>query len=290
MSGDFQVALAGSVSAALSTIAVYPLDTLKTYLNKGSDEEGKDLKTVNDVILKVVLRRGNSMKSLKSLYSGIGSKIFMTMTQKFLYFYIYNFLMRIVKRSNGKVSMFMNLLIGYSSALVAVAILTPLEISQTMQQLDQNDNRSILDILRDIFLKEGFAGLYKGLQTNIILCVNPAIEYTVFDQLKKILLKRSGTTHSLTDAEAFWLGACSKAVATIATFPHVRAKVLQQAGVKGYSKMDSTSILVALLVREGPYSWFAGLKAQLVKNVIASAIMMSAKERIERSVINFRST
>lgn len=285
MSGDFSVALAGSVSAGISTLSVYPLDTVKTYLNKGSDEKGAVLRSVNDVLLKVVFIHGMNSKSFKALYSGVESKIVMSMAQKFIYFYIYSYLSRIVRKRYGQLSLYMNLLIGYTSALLAVGILTPFEIAQTIKQLDQYDNRSTLEIFRDTLAKEGVCGLYKGFKTNIFLCVHPAIDYTVFEQLKKYQIERKNR-QALTDSEAFWLGAFSKAVATLLTFPHVRAKVLQQAGVKRYEKMGSTSILVNLFSTEGVTSWFAGMKTQLIKNVLSSAIMMASKERIERSVMH----
>ena len=286
MTTDFSVALAGSVSAAVSTVSVYPLDTIKTYLNRGTDAGGNPVKSAEDVFRRLLSTKGGeSSSAFKALYAGIESKIFMSMTQKFLYFYVYNYFLRLVKRSRGTVSVFMNLLVGYVSAIVAVGILTPFEIAQTRQQLNPAEKRPISKILSDIYEKEGLPGLYKGFETNIILCVNPAIDYSVFDQVRKARLLRTGKK-SLSDLEAFWLGAFSKAIATVLTFPHVRAKVLQQAGVPRFQNMSSSGVLVSLLVSDGFGSWFAGMKTQLVKNVIASAILMSVKERVERSVIN----
>ena len=284
MSSDLSAALAGSVSAAFSTVSVYPLDTVKTHLNKGVDEKGKPLRTISDVITRVVFKRGVNAASILSLYAGVRSKIFMSMTRKFLYFYIYNFFIRLVRQRRGSVSVLSNLVVGYVSALVAVGVLTPFEIAQTRQQLNPAERRSIQSILTKLYAEEGIQGFYKGFQTNVILCVNPAIEFSVFDQVRRIRLESSGK-RSLGTGEAFWLGAFAKAVATVLTFPHVRAKVLQQAGVDRFRGMDSTSILVALLTTDGFSSWFAGMKIQLVKNVLAAAIMMSMKERIERAVI-----
>ena len=278
MTSDFSVALAGSVSGAFSTVFVYPLDTVKTYLNKGSDENGVPIKSVHDVFSKVIFKNKSKLSSIvKALYGGLESKIFMSITQKFLYFYVYNYLIRFVQRTRGTVSAVTNLVVGYLSAIVAVGILTPFEIAQTRLQLNPAENRSIASILGSIYYQEGIKGLYSGFRTNIVLCINPAIDYTVFDQIRKLGLKRSNKK-SLGDAEAFWLGAFSKAVATVLTFPHVRAKVLQQAGVEKFRYMTCSSILVSLLVTEGVSSWFAGMRTQLIKNVIASAIMMSSKD------------
>lgn len=284
MKSDFATAIAGSVSAAFSTVSVYPLDTIKTHLNKGVDDSGHDLKSLDDVLNRVVFKKGVNLSSLRSVYAGLESKIFMSMTQKFLYFYIYNYFLRYLKRSRGHVSVLMNLMVGYLSAIVAVGILTPFEIAQTRKQLDASERRSVREVLRALYKEEGIKGFYKGFQTNIILCVNPAIEFSVFDQVRKVFLKANKTS-SLSDGEAFWLGAFGKAVATVLTFPHVRAKVLQQANVERFRGMDSTSILITLLMTEGAKSWFAGMKIQLIKNVLASAIMMAMKERFERTIL-----
>ena len=280
---DFSVALAGSVSSAFSTVSVYPLDTIKTHLNKGLDPEGKPIHSVDDVLQRVVFRDGYSVRNLFSLYAGVRAKMLMSMLQKFLYFYIYNFLKTRVARGKS-LSIISNLVVGYISALLAVGVLTPLEVAQTQQQLNPQNKRSITQILSQLYHTEGLAGFYKGFGTNVILCVNPSIEYTVFDQMKKSMLTKKMKTN-LSDTEAFWLGAFAKAVATVLTFPHVRAKVLQQSGLAKWKHMDSSSILAKLLVTEGFTSLFAGMKTQLVKNVIASAIMLSLKERIERTVI-----
>lgn len=284
MPSDFSVALAGSVSSAFSTVSVYPLDTIKTHLNKGVDIEGKPLHSIDDVLSRIVFRDGHyTLKNFLSLYSGVRAKMIMSMMQKFLYFYIYNFLKS--RASSKPLSIISNLVIGYFSALVAVGVLTPLEVAQTQQQLNPEIPKSIPNILCDLYKNEGIVdGFYKGFGTNIILCINPSIEYTVFDQVKRSIMTKS-SRKNLSDREAFWLGAFAKAVATVFTFPHVRAKVLQQSGLPKWQKMDASGIIARLLVTEGFTSIFAGMKTQLVKNVIASAIMLSLKERIEKTVI-----
>lgn len=270
MPSDLVVAVAGSVSAGFSTLSVYPLDTIKTHLNKGTTKDGsRALRTVSDVMREIVQKQG-----FLSLYSGIRLKIMMSMLQKFFYFFIYNYLSRKISRGEKSLSMASNLVVGYLSALASVAILTPVEVAQTRQQL--NKDKSLREIVLEV-LRSGQA--YNGFQTNLILCINPSIEFTVFDQIKK----RNGG--KLSTSATFWLGAFAKAVATVTTFPHVRAKVLQQSGHPKFQNMDATGIIVRLIATDGPTSVFAGMKAQLVKNVIGAAIMQSVKDRIENRVV-----
>lgn len=86
--------------------------------------------------------------------------------------------------------------------------------------------------------------LYKGIQAYLVLCFKPAIQYTVFEQIKSLMLKarqqRPQHNHrslipplltTLSAVEAFVLGMLARTVATLAVFPFQRAKVRMQSSV-----------------------------------------------------------
>merc|ERR1712100_1522 len=75
--------------------------------------------------------------------------------------------------------------------------------------------------------KEGIMGFYRGWETTFLVSVNPAVQNTVFDQIKAILLKSSQGV-GLGYWQSFWLGAFAKAVATFVTYPVTRAKLMIQ--------------------------------------------------------------
>ena len=70
-------------------------------------------------------------------------------------------------------------------------------------------------------------GMYKGIQAYTVLCLKPAIQYTVFEQIKQRLLRGTQRT-SLHAGESFVLGMVARTISTILVFPYVRAKVLMQ--------------------------------------------------------------
>jgi adenine nucleotide transporter 17 len=79
---------------------------------------------------------------------------------------------------------------------------------------------SFIDTLNHIVNEDGLAGLWKGLRASLILCVNPAITYGMFERLKRLLLDRKLAARpkaTLTSLEAFLVGALSKTLATIVT-------------------------------------------------------------------------
>lgn len=85
-------------------------------------------------------------------------------------------------------------------------------------------------------LTEGsWSDIFDGLSVSLLLTSNPAIQYTVFDQLKqRVPTNKQNTAEtgvspaSLSAFLAFLLGAISKSIATCLTYPVIRCKVIIQ--------------------------------------------------------------
>mmetsp|Transcript_7778 Transcript_7778/g.22785 ORF Transcript_7778/g.22785 Transcript_7778/m.22785 type:complete len:590 (-) Transcript_7778:3832-5601(-) len=156
--------------------------------------------------------------------------------------------------------------------------------------------------------------LWKGLAPALLLCSNPSIHYTVFDVLKTNLLAYKTATKrtnpKLSVSEAFVLGLLSKFVATIVTYPLIRAKVLMM--VRGDDDDDhnddhndddpsretsresqrntlrtssSSSSLVSVLQESyhrdgGLKGLYKGCDWQLIHTLLKSALMMAIREQI----------
>jgi adenine nucleotide transporter 17 len=104
---------------------------------------------------------------------------------------------------------------------------------------------SFLGIAREIVAEEGVGGLWLGIKPGLVLTVNPAITYGVFERVKSVLLTASSAS-KLAPGTAFLVGALSKTLATIVnfqlygavsaltlisqvTYPYIMAKVRIQA-------------------------------------------------------------
>ncbi len=155
--------------------------------------------------------------------------------------------------------------------------------------------------------------LWKGLTPALLLCSNPSIHYTVFDMLKNKLLvwKRlrnpgGAQQRQLSVSEAFVLGLLSKFVATIVTYPLIRAKVLMMVG--GHTSKKPTnrdvedesnaasktsaspsteysptlwSVLQDSYHRDGGIpGLYKGCDWQLIHTLLKSALMMAVREQI----------
>jgi hypothetical protein len=127
------------------------------------------------------------------------------------------------------------------------------------------------------------AALWKGLGPSLLLCANPAINYTVFDSLKAryITMPQGSATgnrnnHNLTMAEAFLLGLFSKFVATMATYPLIRAKVMLMVT----NQASMTDCLRDAYRSKGLTGLYEGCTLQLLHTMLKSALLMTVRERI----------
>ena len=102
----------------------------------------------------------------------------------------------------------------------------PKEAFERGQQYDEKRTQQLRSIL----------SLWNGLLPAILLCTNPAIQYTMFENLKGALLQHRTSQQQhhqggkqqkgLTMWQAFVFGLISKFFATIMTYPLIRAKVM----------------------------------------------------------------
>jgi Mitochondrial carrier protein len=121
---------------------------------------------------------------------------------------------------------------------------------------------------------------WRGLWPALILCSNPAINYTIYDAVKMRYISRRSTGRTdLTFYEAFALGLIAKFVSTIATYPLIAAKTKMMATPRAGSK----SLIQCLRddYRDGGASaLYRGCNVQLYHTVLKNALMMMLKEKI----------
>lgn len=259
---ELQSAISGSLSGAAATCIVYPYDTIKTKWSIGSDSSGLPYRSLTDVLTRS-LQEGGWL----SLYRGLPTKVGMTILQRFIYFYVLTYLQKRVSRRFGKASLTTSLLLGYVAGVCSSLIMTPLEVLQTRAQVNSKSQTTLLHALHEGTVLD----LYAGFSTNIVLCINPAIETVAFDKLKQ---SRS-SVKKLTDVDIFLLGAVAKCIATLLTYPYVRAKLLQQA------TGDPRSLPELILGMSRKFKLFQGIGSQLIKVVLTSAVAQVIKNRIE---------
>ncbi|KAI3711915.1 hypothetical protein L1987_70464 [Smallanthus sonchifolius] len=281
-------ATAGAIGSLASTTILYPLDTCKTkYQAELRTPNLRKYRNLSDVLWEAISKR-----QVLSLFQGLGTKNLQSFISSFIYFYGYSFFRKMyIERSGYKsIGTKANLVIGALAGACTVAITQPLDTAASrMQTSDFGKSKGLWKTLSE----ETWGEAFDGLGISILLTINPAIQYTAFDQLKQRLLEgQIGNPRSLSALTAFLLGAASKCAATCLTYPAIRCKVMIQAAESDedanedpdvLSRKTVTGALHAIWNKEGFLGFFKGLRAQILKTVLSSALLLMIKEKITKS-------
>ncbi|KAJ3284875.1 ADP/ATP carrier protein, partial [Blyttiomyces sp. JEL0837] len=189
-----------------------------------------------DAFLKIFRNEG-----ITGLYAGLGAGLFGTVASSFSYFYFYSSIRTKYVNSRpagAEISTPMELLLGAAAGALSQLFTLPIAVVTTRQQTSTKDEkRGFVKTMQTIVHEEGIPGLWKGLKASLVLCINPAITYGMFERVKVLFLRRklaaAGAGVKLEDLrlsslEIFIIGALSKTLATVVTYPYIMAKVRMQ--------------------------------------------------------------
>lgn len=238
------------------------------------------------------------MQGLRGLFNGSVPSASQSAIEKFIYFYSYETIIKLYQGGEGgDLGTVANLVIGYVAEFGHLPITMPLDQSLTRFQSQSSgpDTRSYLQCMRDIYNDKGLAGFYKGMDAQLVLCLKPAIQFTVFDQLKNFYLRRlekqGFKISALTALQAFILGALARAVATFCVFPYTRCKMIlysgggkaadvEKAGEGEKRPMTIPGVMMDVLKKQGVLGLYQGLMAELGRGVLSAALMLMVKEKL----------
>ncbi|CAE6413726.1 hypothetical protein ACGC1H_003000 [Rhizoctonia solani] len=255
----FGHALAGALGGVFSNAVVYPLDTAKTRIQatgasekdkKGKGRDGSDRLSIIPLLMRILKEEG-----VKGYYGGFGASMANTFFMQYAYFFFYSFVrttyMKRITRNQppGKVqqlSTSIELLLGAVAGALAQIFTLPVSVIATRQQIGKSkgparaESSSFINVGREIVKEDGVAGLWAGIKPSMVLTINPAITYGAFERVKSIILA-STSSSKLTPGKAFLVGALSKTLATVVTYPYIMAKVRLQAGSALGSELDDSN-------------------------------------------------
>uniref|UniRef100_M4BP29 RxLR effector candidate protein n=2 Tax=Hyaloperonospora arabidopsidis (strain Emoy2) TaxID=559515 RepID=M4BP29_HYAAE len=318
------------MGALFAAVLLYPLDVVKTrrQVDLSDSKEAKvnlDEKVQVKALALHKKKAHNLMgavwliyrqEGVEGLFTGLSSKIVHTVLSNFAYFYWYSVLKTAVEKHLKKpLTTGLSLLIASTAGAFNMTMTLPLEMINTRAQIrpTDTDKRHDVDdktmkkykmwgIARDIYAENGWMSFWKGFIPSLVLVSNPSINYTIFDRLKsqlqlsKMAAGKAKRASSLTALEAFVLAAIAKAVATVLTYPVIRAKVLMQAqkepttepqkNPSSHHQAAMGSSMIQVLKRigesEGFNGYYKGCSAQLVNTVLKSALLVMTKEEITK--------
>lgn len=86
-----------------------------------------------------------------------------------------------------------------------------------------------MEMIRQIYDKEGLGAFFKGVLPNLILVINPIINFVVYEFLKKIAIRKYKKEKLIPYSTVFTMSSVGKCMATLATYPILTLRVKLQA-------------------------------------------------------------
>lgn len=223
----------------------------------------------------------------------------------FVYFYTFHSLKSLKSGSSApSYSPLRDLCFGMFAGVVNVLATTPIWVVNTRLKTKEHPvdapnggpsrprrpYSNLLEGLWYIFKTEGMYGLWAGTIPSLMLVSNPALQFMMYEALKRRFSKIPEQTSAM---KFFMIGALAKAFATVVTYPLqiVQTKLRQGRSdpknvntgksVTGNAVMD---MFLSIVDKYGIAGLFRGLEAKLLQTVMTAALMFMAYEKIVKTV------
>ncbi|KAH3688964.1 hypothetical protein WICPIJ_000023 [Wickerhamomyces pijperi] len=296
-------AIAGGIGGALSMVVTYPLVTLSTLAQTNSSkltgstdstksepekdlESGKAKKQASTALDAIKALYNNS--GVLGFYAGLESAIFGIIVNNVVYYYFYEALTKVVltrkkaTASSAKVlNSFESIIIGAIAGSITVFSTNPIWVANTRITVSKDSKKlTTIGALMDIIKTDGPLALFRGVLPALILVTNPIIQYTIFEQLKNFINKRS--KKGLTSIHAFFIGALGKLIATGSTYPYITLKSRMHLQKEG-EKDTVLGMIRKILDKEGIAGFYNGVFVKLSQSVLTAAFLFFFKEELTAS-------
>lgn len=276
--------LAAGCAAAVSAVAVQPLDVLKTRLQ-------------TNVALKKNLfanmRHIFKHEGTRGLYRGLGPTLGSVVPSISIYFALYNTIKTKLGCPSGdplRDVVAQSAAAGLASSATA-AITNPLWLIKTRLQTqpvykNQSHTKSTLQTFRAIIREEGVRGLYKGLGASFLASSQAMVQFPIYEELKVLMCSSDKSNIKRNTCSYLAASAISASLACILTYPSevVRARLQAQGHVRIYDGIFHA--FRKIFVLEGMSGLYRGLFTSLVKMTPAHAISFTTYEFMLRFLTN----
>lgn len=295
---QWENATAGAIAGFATVAAMHPLDVVRTrfQVNDGRVSNLPTYKNTAHAILSI-----SRLEGLRGLYAGFSPAVLGSTLSWGLYFFFYGRAkQRYSKNGKEKLNTGHHLASSAEAGALVCLCTNPVWLVKTRLQLQTPLHQTRLysglyDALTTIMKEEGWSGLYKGIVPSLFLVSHGAIQFTVYEELRKVIVdfksKRrkqnpDRANNLLNSADYAILGGSSKIAAMLLTYPFqvIRARLQQRPSGNGIPRyVDSWHVIRETARFEGLRGFYRGITPNLLKNVPASSITFIVYE----NVLNF---
>ena len=242
----------------------------------------------------------------RALFKGLGPTLVGVVPARAINFWAYGNGKRVYSSLffNGQETPTVHLLSAATAGIITGTATNPIWLVKTRLQLDKQNAgldgqsrhyRNAWDCVRKTFRTEGIRGLYRGLSASYLGVSESTLQWILYEQGKKSLLRReaelaaSGRVPTLWDRTVEWTGKLTAAggakfVAALITYPHevVRTR-LRQAPLDASGSVKYTGLVncfVTVFREEGLPALYGGLIPHMLRVVPSAAIMFGVYEGV----------
>lgn len=283
-------AVGGAAGSAVAMSVFFPLDTVRSRLQV---EQHRESKSTLALLRELVNEEGPS-----SVYRGLGPVLTSLWCSNFVYFYSFHGLRAVIAAGDAsRHGALSDLLLASVAGVINVLTTTPLWVVNTRIKMqgaklaaaDRETLRkhpryeSLWHGLYHIARTEGLSALWASTLPSLVLVSSPAVQFMVYESLKR---RANAAGVPLNGAVVFLIGAVSKVISTVATYPLqlVQAKLRYGCSAELANK-SLLGMLLHIARTQGFPGLYRGLEAKLWQTVLTAALMFVAYEKIVRFVM-----
>jgi len=236
-----------------------------------------------------------SEEGIRGCYKGLGTTLIALIPNWGLYFYVYNRIKEKAVSSGFDDGPKTQVMAAAGACVTTDLLVTPLWMIKTRLQTQRMNlasatpapvkYRSTWHAFRTILREEGFTALFKGLTPQLLGVVHAAVQFPLYEYLKKKLAERgSKTTGELNFSELMGSSAIAKVTASVIAYPHeVLRSRFQYQHNSDPNRYKSIADAVSRIYREeGWRGFYRGMVPNLLRIAPSTAITFTSYEMLVR--------
>ncbi|KAK0457660.1 mitochondrial carrier domain-containing protein [Desarmillaria tabescens] len=273
--------LAGALAGISEHAVMYPIDSIKTRMQVFATSPVAVYTGIGNAFTRI-----SSTEGIRALWRGVWSVVLGAGPAHAVHFGTLEAVKELMGGNQVGNQWLATSVAGASATTAADALMNPFDVIKQRMQVHKSEFRSVFTCARVVYRNEGIAAFYVSYPTTLAISIPfNAIQFTVYEQVKRILNPRheySPTTH-------ITAGAIAGAVAAAVTTPLDVAKTILQtrgtshdAEIRGVKGMADA--LRVIWTRDGIKGFGRGLTPRVLTTVPSTALCWLSYEFFKAAI------